>query len=254
MRLEEFIEAMERIAPPELALPFDNVGLLVGPDHREISHVLVALDLSVATAKEALEIGADLVLTHHPRFLSGIKCILPEDPETAPACILLRNGVGHYAAHTNLDACAGGVNDALAEKLGLIDIAPLPPSALGRIGRLDQPMTLLSFAKRVEERLDTVAQFVGEPDALISRVAVAGGSGGDELFAAAKAGAELFVTGELKHHMAYTAEALHINALAAGHYETEAVIRKPLIARLQQETNDVQYSLARSESAPFRRC
>ena len=107
MKLAEFLLAMEHIAPKELAMDFDNVGLLIGTKRTEIKRVLLALDCTTATAQEAIDWGADLLLTHHPLFLSGIKRILPDDPATAGAYLLLRNGIAHFAAHTNLDAAPG---------------------------------------------------------------------------------------------------------------------------------------------------
>ena len=127
MKLNEFVALMERIAPPQLAIAEDNIGLLIGPDHDEVRRVLVALDLTVRVASEAAAIGADLVLTHHPQFFQGVKRMLPDHPDSAAAYALIRHGIGHYAAHTNYDAAPGGVNDVLAELFGLTGIAPLPP-------------------------------------------------------------------------------------------------------------------------------
>ena len=104
MKLNDFINVMDGIAPRELAMDWDNPGLLIGTEKQDIKKVLVALDCSMATAKEAAEWGADLMLTHHPVFFRAVKHILPDDPETAAPYILLRNGIGLFAAHTNLDA------------------------------------------------------------------------------------------------------------------------------------------------------
>src|SRR5512133_1939138 len=108
MKIQEFCAQMERVAPRELALEFDNPGLLIEPDHVEIARVLVALDCSKAVAEEAAEWGADLVLVHHPLFYHPVKKLAYSDPATAAACVLLRHGIGLYAAHTPLDAAHGG--------------------------------------------------------------------------------------------------------------------------------------------------
>lgn len=119
MKIENFLSVCEAMAPRAMALDFDNPGLLVGPDHDEIHKVLVALDCTEAVAREAVNWGADLVLTHHPMFFSGIKRFTPCDPGTSAAYILARNGIGLFAAHTNLDAAQGGVNDALCGRWAL---------------------------------------------------------------------------------------------------------------------------------------
>jgi len=230
MKLVDFIAMMERVAPPELAMDFDNVGLLIGTDRPEIKRVLVALDCTPTTAQEAVDWGADLLLTHHPLFLFGVKRILPDDPATAGAYILLRHGIAHYAAHTNLDAAPGGVNDCLAEHLGILNPVPLPPENVGRIGIRgpDCPGTLGAFSAFVAERLGTAVRVCGDP---------------------AAAGADAYITGEMKHHQALDARFLGLNVIEAGHYETERVVLLPLIYHLQALSNDVQYRLTLSEAA-----
>lgn len=250
MRLKDFIAMMERIAPPELAMGFDNPGLIVGPEREEITRVLVALDCTPAVAGEAVAEGCQLVLTHHPLFLQAQKRILPDAPETAAAYRLIRHGIGLYAAHTNLDAAQGGVNDCLAQCLGLREVAPLPPEGLGRVGMLRRPMLLTQLAGQVERALNTRVHLCGE-DRMVTRVAVVGGAGGGEAPAASRAGAEVLITGEAKHHHALEAGILGIALMAAGHYETERVVLQPLIFRLQQADSTVQYKLTRVEEPVF---
>ncbi len=252
MKLKAFLAKMESIAPASLALDFDNVGLLIGPDHDEIKKVLVALDLNVHVAKEAIEGGYDLVLTHHPIFWDPVKSITPDCVETAAAYLLIRHGIGHFAAHTNLDACQGGVNDVLADLLGLHNVRPLPPEDLGRIGTLPAPMSFRSFDALCESKLMTVGRFVGDPDALVHTVAVIGGAGGGDVKAVKDAGCDTFVTGEMKHDQALSAQYLGLHCCVMGHYETEYPVLKPLITRLQSDENDVQYDLTHSGCAPMR--
>lgn len=252
MKLNDFIAAMETIAPAELACPWDNPGLLIGTEKKDISRVLVALDCSVLTANEAINWGADLLLTHHPIFFGGVKHIGPDDPDTAGAYMLIRNGIGLFAAHTNLDSADGGVNDCLASALGLTDIAKLPPENMGRIGMLPSPLSFMDFARMVEQKLGTTVRIAGAADAPVQRIAMVGGSAAEELFAAKAAGADVFITGEMKHHLAIQAGAMGLCLVEAGHYETEKVVLQPLISRLQELTNDVQYRLTRSESSCLR--
>ena len=114
MQLCDFLAQMEAVAPQALAMDFDNPGLLIGPEKQEIRKVLVAMDCSMATAQEAVDWGADLLLTHHPVFFGGVKAIRPDLPATAAPWLLLRHGIGLFAAHTNLDTAQGGVNDRAA--------------------------------------------------------------------------------------------------------------------------------------------
>lgn len=250
MKIDEFIAVMEGFAPSSLAMEYDNVGLLIGTKRQEIQNVLVALDCTEKVAEEAAATGVDLVLTHHPVFFKGIKRILLDDPETAAAYTLIQNGIALYAAHTNLDAASGGVNDVLAEKLGLTNIRPLPPENLGRIGEVPET-TLYGFSKSVEKALDAGVSVTGNKDSAVRIVAVVGGGGDGDIISAAKAGVNVLVTGELRHHHALEALQIGISVIAAGHYETERVILKPLIEYLQLRTFGIKYNLTLVESAPL---
>lgn len=251
MKLKDFTAAVESIAPLSLALEFDNAGLLISPSEEEITRVLVALDCTLETVREAKAIGAQLVLSHHPLLFEPVKHILKDDPNTAVAFELIRSGVGLYAAHTSLDACEGGVNDTLCEIMGINNAEKLPPENLGRIGTLPSPVTLAEFARAVEKKLNTKIRFAGDPNASVRRVAVVGGSGGSDLQAAKDAGADVLLTGEAKHSHALTAGILGISVVAAGHYETEHVALEPFIERLQRLTDIVQYNLTQSATPPL---
>ena len=251
MKTNEFCELMERIAPPACAMEWDHIGLLIGPDRKEIKKVLVALDLTINVAEEAVQGGYDLVLTHHPIFWNPVGGMYPDRFETAAAYRLVRNGIGLYAAHTNLDAAEGGVNDVFADLLGLHSIRPLPPEQLGRVGILKEAMPLSSFVRLCEEKLHTKARVVGDPDRIVQTVCCIGGAGGSDVEAVFEAGCDVFVTGEMKHSQALQAEYLGLSCFVLGHYETEVIVLKPLIDRLQREKNDVQYNLTQTGRVPM---
>lgn len=251
MRLNDFIRQMEHIAPPELAMEWDNPGLLISPENEDIHTVLIALDCTVQVAEEAVETKADLVLTHHPLFFSAVKHIRKDDPDTAAAWILLRHGIGLYAAHTNLDAADGGVNDVLMKMLGAGQVQKLQPDGLGRIGVLAEETTLSDFAGFIEGKLHARILVSGDPDAKVKTVACIGGAGADDMLTAAEQGADVFVTGEAKHHEGIRSNISGIPLIVAGHYETECVVLEPLAARLQDMTNDVQYKIALSDNGPY---
>ena len=251
MELKEFCAVMDGIAPRALALDFDNVGLLVEPDHTEIKKVLLALDCTTATAREAVDLGADLLVTHHPQFFHGVKSIGYTSPITGAPALLLRHGIGHFAAHTNLDAASGGVNDTLAALLELSDVTPIPPENIGRIGALPRPLKLADLAKRCNRLLDSHGGYAGDPETLVSRVAVLGGAGGGDLEYVQDAGAEAYLTGEAKHSQILEARERKLPLILCGHYETERVVLKSLLDRLQMLAPDVQYTITLREKAPL---
>ncbi len=252
MTPNDFCSIIERIAPKSLALDYDNVGLLICPEKNEIKKVLVALDLTVPVAEEAVSGNYDLVLTHHPIFFDAVKSISPETYETAAAYKLIRHGIGHYAAHTNLDACIGGVNDVLCELFLLSDVRPIPPENLGRIGLLPKPMPFSDFCILCEKILNVKGRFCGDPKRIVRSIGTIGGAGGSDVQAAFDAGCDVLLTGEMKHNQALLSEHLGLNCCVMGHYETEFPVLKPLISRLQNENNDVQYVLTHSGRAPLR--
>ncbi|MCL2695928.1 MAG: Nif3-like dinuclear metal center hexameric protein [Clostridiales bacterium] len=241
MKLNDFLNLMEEIAPANLAREGDNVGLLIGTDRTEIRRVLVALDCTVPVAREAVARDVDLVLCHHPLFYMPVRHFTPDSVDTAAAYILARHGIAMFAAHTNLDAATGGVNDCLADLLGLTEIVPLPPEDLGRIGRLETPLTLAAFAAQSGQALRSAPRYCGDPNALVTRIALVGGGGGSEIAAALAASADVLVTGELRHDQAIAATTQGLAVVALGHHETEAVVIQPLISRLQKAGNGVEY-------------
>lgn len=251
MELAKFCACMEKIAPRSLALDFDNVGLLVEPDHTEIKKVLIALDCTAATAREAVDMGADLLLTHHPQFFHGVKSIGFSSPITGAAALLIRHGIGHFAAHTNLDAAEGGVNDTLADIFDLRSVTPIPPENIGRVGVLPAPVKLSALADRCNELLGCRAAYTGDPDRLVSRLAVLGGAGGGDIEYAQAAGAEAYITGEAKHNQVLEAWERDLPLILCGHYETERVVLKSLQDRLQILAPDVQYTITLREKAPL---
>jgi dinuclear metal center YbgI/SA1388 family protein len=159
---------------------------------------------------EVLETGAELLVTHHPLFLTAVHGVPADDPKGRLVHRLIRAGAALFVAHTNADRAPGtGVNDALAAVLGLQDAVPLQPApddprvGLGRVGRLADPTTLRGFADRVAAALPVTAggvRIAGDPGRRIERVAVCGGSGGSLLPAAEAAGADVMLTSDLKHH------------------------------------------------------
>ncbi|MBQ1685567.1 MAG: Nif3-like dinuclear metal center hexameric protein [Clostridia bacterium] len=253
MELKAFIDVMNRLAPPETALSFDNCGLIVGTEKTDIRRVLVALDCTTAVADEAARVNADLVLTHHPVLFNAVKRILPDDPETAAVYKLIRSGIGCMAVHTNLDAAEGGVNTELCRIFGLKNTVVVPPENIMRVGELETPMQLDQFAKTVEEKLHTTALICGE-DRLVRKVAVMGGAGGGDCAFAKEYGADVYLTGECKHNQAIAAGVLGLAVIAAGHYETENPVLEPLIRYLKANTRNVEYILSGSNKAVFRTC
>ncbi len=208
--LGEVVAALEARYDPALAEGWDAVGLVCGDPAEPVERVLIAVDPVAAVVDEAVELGAGLLVTHHPLFLTPVHGMPADDPKGRLVHRLVRAGCGLFVAHTNADRAADvGVNDALAAVLGLTGTRPLQPVApgsrqgLGRVGELPEPTTLAAFAAHAAAVLPTTAGGVraaGDPDRPVRTVAVCGGSGGSLLAAAASAGADVLLTSDLRHH------------------------------------------------------
>ncbi|MFJ7627154.1 Nif3-like dinuclear metal center hexameric protein [Streptomyces sp. NPDC097595] len=232
-RLSEVISELDALWPPERAEGWDAVGTVCGDPEAGIHRVLFAVDPVQAVADEAKELGAHLIVTHHPLYLRGTTTVAADTFKGRVVHTLIREGIALHVAHTNADTADPGVSDALAAVLDLRVERPLVPDAtdpagrrgLGRICVLDHPETLAAFAARAAARLPATAQGIrlaGDPEALVRTVAVSGGSG-DSLFDAVRAaGADAFLTADLRHHPASEAtQHSPLGLVDAAHWATE---------------------------------
>ncbi|MFD6183640.1 Nif3-like dinuclear metal center hexameric protein [Streptomyces goshikiensis] len=232
-RLSEVIAALDALWPPSRAEQWDAVGTVCGDPDAEVSRVLFAVDPVQEIVDEAVKLGVDLIVAHHPLYLRGTTTVEAGTFKGRVVHTLIKNDIALHVAHTNADSADPGVSDALAGALDLRVTGPLVPDpsdpagrrGLGRICELDHPETLREFAARAAARLPRTAQGIraaGDPDALIRTVAVSGGSG-DSLFAEVRAaGVDAFLTADLRHHPVSEARGTSPLALVdAAHWATE---------------------------------
>ena len=236
-------DAIDRLAPFWLTMDFDNTGILVGDRNREIACALLALDCTPAVVEQARQLGAQLIVTHHPVIFHPLKRV----NEDAVVYLLIRSDIAVISAHTNLDIAQGGVNDALASAIGLRDCRGLEllneqtGAWLGRIGTLPEPLSPEAFAAHIKACLNAASvKFAATPRA-IHTVALCSGSGADCLDAAISAGADALLTSEVKQHEYLAATAAGISIFDAGHFDTEDIVIEPLRDYLAKEIPDVHF-------------
>jgi dinuclear metal center YbgI/SA1388 family protein len=233
--------ALERYAPERFKEGRDNVGLLVGETQRQYSRILTALDVTDPVIDEALALGADLLLTHHPVIYKPVPCITDETALGRRLLRLIRRGVAVFSAHTNLDAAVGGTNDVLFDLLGLIrreNLLEGDGCGMGRAGELPARQTLAQFAALVRDRLRLPRlQFAGDPCRAISRVALCTGQGAETRFfhGALAKGCDVYVTGDITYHDAQAAADLGLALIDGTHYATEALALPRLAEFLRGE-------------------
>lgn len=226
---------MNELAPVKYAESWDNPGLLLGHLAQHVHKIMVALDLSPEVAEQAIEQECDIIITHHPYYFSLPKTLAVTDTKMEVLYELIKHDIALYAAHTNLDAAKGGVNDVLAARLGLDEVTEIsrkdcPEQGLARIGVLDEPMALKEFAAKVRDDLGAEHLTYAGGDEPVYKVAVVGGSGADFMEDALAAGADTLVTGDLKYHVAQKALNLGLNVVDGTHQLTES----PVVDKLEQ--------------------
>ena len=236
----QLLELLKGIAPLELAEEWDNVGLLAGRPDMPVETVLCALDLNLRVLDEAVGKGAQLIVTHHPILFRGRKNLREDDAEGRLLCGLVRSGMAMIAMHTNYDNARPGVNDALAERLGLSDVQALENGM--RLGTVEAA-SFQEFADFAETRLGGPIRRYGSPGRQVCRVAVLGGAGEDYIPQAMAAGAEVYLTGEAAYHKALDASDNGLCVLEAGHAATELPGILALGKALQNAADAVQYNV-----------
>lgn len=236
-------DAIDRLAPFWLTMDFDNTGILVGDRNREVSCALLALDCTPAVVEQAKQLGAQLIVTHHPVIFHPLKRV----NEDAVVYQLIRSDIAVISAHTNLDIAQGGVNDALASAIGLRDCRGLEllneqtGAWLGRIGTLPEPLSPEAFAAHIKACLNASSIKFSAAPRVIRTVALCSGSGADCLDAAISAGADALLTSEVKQHEYLAAAAAGISIFDAGHFDTEDIVIEPLRDYLAKEIPDVHF-------------
>ena len=248
--VQHISEIMNRIAPRQLAEEWDNPGLLVGSFDSEVEKIFVCLDVTEETVNAAVNFGADLIIAHHPIIFRAVKNFRTDLPLGKKLQTLIKNDIAVFAAHTNLDSVQGGVNDVLAQKLGLIDVKTFDEEnfTLGRIGKLPEKMTAKNFALHVKKSLNAESvRLVEAGDFLIEKVGICGGAGSEFISKAKFHGAQAFVTGDLKYHEAQNAAEIKIHVVDAGHFATEFPVVHVLAEILRAECEKLSYKLEIAE-------
>jgi dinuclear metal center YbgI/SA1388 family protein len=265
-RVADIIARLEQIAPPALAEQWDNCGLQIGSIQRPARKIWVALDPLFSVIEAATNQRVDLLITHHPLILQPLNRLdlstsIGKSIETA-----LLGRLTIYTAHTNLDSTPNGINDMLARRIGLHGVTPLQPlsgsetdsgAGLGRVGRLEVPMTVEDLARWIKDQLKLEAvKVAGDMTKVASHAAICSGSGSSLIDAFLATNAEVFISGDLRYHSARTIEEAGRALIDVGHFPSEHIVVEELAMRLDHEFKErgwcVQVEPCRLEHDPFR--
>jgi len=261
VQLHHLLNGLDQIAPFSLAESWDNVGLLVGNPDARITSILLGLDPGLRLLDEAITLGANTIITHHPCIFHPLATVITKTPAGALLEKALSHNINIIACHTNLDNSAEGVSDALAWALGLTDLSPLRPGAIeetgaGRIGVFASPLSDSAFMDKLFQtlQLETI-QIAGRLPEQIKTVALCGGSGSDLAEMAQDRGADLYLSAEIKHSTARWAEECGFCVIDGTHYGTEQPVMPFLQRKIQAlaATNNwpLEVALTQIERHPF---
>ena len=240
---QEIFDVLDALTPQALAMDWDNCGLQVGSRNRAVNRVLVALDPFEEVCREAEEMDAELIVTHHPLFFPSTPSINEDTAQGRAASMLIRGGRTLYSCHTNLDLAKGGVNDRLAQVLGLQHVEPIGAEGLLRRGTVE-PQPLEQFLVSVRDALGCPGLRYCDGGKPCTRIAVGGGACGSELQEAVNSGCDTFVTADIKYNQFWDAQDLRINLIDAGHFYTENPVCAVLADTLRRAFPELEVQIS----------
>ena len=259
VKIKEVVSALERFAPLPLQADFDNAGLQVGLTEAELSGALLCLDVTEPIVDEAIRLGCNLIVAHHPLIFRKLSCISNQNYVQRTVMKAIQNHITIVAMHTNMDSAKGGVNYKIAEKLGLQNLSFIGKEQIvdgvtggeGIVGTFAEGLAaddFISLLKRVFEVESVQAnQLLRRP---IKRVALCGGSGAFLLSEALHAGADAFVTGEMSYHDFFDMEQ-RIQLAVIGHYQSEQFTSEIFKEIIQKEFPDAHCCISSINTNPI---
>lgn len=245
IHFKELVTELRAIAPRELEEDWDNGGLQINMGKEEVNKVLISLEITGDVIQEAVNLGADFIVTHHPLIFNKIDVVDAETITGNYIIKLIQHGITVYSAHTAFDSVFGGNNDYLADLLDLQKVRKLKvwtpfgdKELIGRMGTFREACSLQEAGKLVEKVLNLTEhiKLVGNPNQIVKTVGLCTGTGGYSIDAVIRNGCDLFITGDVRHHEAQMAKEMGLCIIDAGHYGTEYIFVENFTNKLKKAT------------------
>lgn len=261
MKVGEILNYINEFAPWGYAENWDNVGLMLGSRQTEINKILLCMDVTSKVIKEAISYEAGLIISHHPFMFTKLNALDFDTIKGQQIQTLVTKNISVISAHTNLDVAVGGVNDTLAETIGLSELKPLKPYipdgfdnnlGLGKVGILNTETAFNKFIEKLKKSLNiTNLRIIGTPPENVKNVAVFCGSFDGDLNSLMSLKQDVLITGDLKYHTALDAREMGLCIIDVGHFASEHVILSRLHKLLTEKFNSVEVLCSKMESDPF---
>lgn len=249
MKLQNIVDVIEKIAPPELGASWDNSGIQVNPGVEDVQKILFCLDITDQVIDEAIEKEVQMIVSHHPLLFVRPDRIDVNEVTGRYVVKLIKAGIAVYSAHIPFDSAPAGNNGYMAQLLGLENVQFIE-GGYGVHGDLKNPATFMEAAKHVEKSLNLPEHYIkaaGNPEMEVKRIILCTGAGGEILYDAAKFDCQMVVTGDVKHNVALDARALGVGLVDAGHYGTEKIFAENFIRQMEEILQDEEVQLINSE-------
>lgn len=236
--VKEIYNFIDSFAPFDTAESYDNVGILVGDSSSRVTKAVVSLDITPAVVREAAELNAEVIISHHPVIFNPLKKVL----SGSAVYELIGHNISAICAHTNLDKSpVFGVNTELAKAMGLDNVRVSENNEILFVGNTGKFFTAEEFAGLLKRNLGCESLSYTKSNNRISKVGLCSGAGGSEIFSAIGSGCDAFVTGELKHHELIAANEGGVSVFVLGHYKSEDVVIQPLCDKLSEQFGDIKF-------------
>ncbi len=235
MKIKEIATLFEDKFPLSYAFEGDNVGLITGDDNADITKVLLTCDVDEDVVKEAIDIGANLIVSHHPLMFNPISRMTEANVETRTIRLMIKNGISHYSAHTNLDTAAGGLNDYMASLLGMentevVDVVCEDNRGVhgyGRMCTLNTPLTLKQLMDKVTEVFGTSSlRYTGELNDKVQKLAINTGGGAGIIPNCIDKGCDTLITGDVKYNGYLDALSCGLKIVDIMHFDSEKICKE----------------------------
>jgi dinuclear metal center YbgI/SA1388 family protein len=264
VKIKDILNALERFAPLPLQESYDNAGLQIGlTAEQEASGALLCLDVTEDVINEAIDLGCNLIVSHHPLLFRPLRHVTEDTQVERCVRLAIQNDIAIYSAHTNLDNAEDGVNYRIAEKLGLVDVQMMQPRQVnvadhrvvagsGLIGYLPGPEDSLAFLQRIKDVFHIEClqhnELLGRP---IETVALCGGAGAFMLDEAIRLGADAFLTGEMSYHQFFGHEQ-EIQLAVMGHYQSEQYTKEIFYSVITDRAPDLPVFITSIDTNPIK--
>lgn len=256
-KVKEIIEVMEVLAPTFLKEDFDNVGLMVGDNEKEVKKVLLALDCTLKVIQEAKDNNVDLIITHHPLIFRRPSSITTDTLQGKKIIELIKNDISLYSSHTNLDSAKKGLNDSIPGLLGYDTSEILEANkrdseaGIGRLVTLEKATTLEDIINKVKNAFNINNLRVVKGKDEVKKIAIINGSGQDFIGRAISKGADCIITGDTTYHFASDYKEMGINIIDAGHFASEQIVFFNVMKNIINKFSDIEFILSKTEEDPY---